>query len=297
MMAYTRWQAAKDIVYSDYINRKLDSSIEGLMKNAYTLVEEIGAITTGHNPTYHIVFAVGRGKSRKIYEGDLPLSSLMQAAQLQPVWKNSSSETSFKLRLVATEEIRKQWATQSSIVALDETALKEYTSIMDEISNLTYGNGKRITNEGNKFEIYRKYLIQKQDNKDKNLLSKIAQEVMSNTKSFAKGQDFEYSTTADRWLLSPSINLQEIADQQNTQIERYESLKSFMGSNPSLASLSTLISTLENICSTLEIDISGIQNKAQTILNSEIRADGSLQAMLKEEIEERLREELNQIFQ
>lgn len=298
MVAYARWQGAKDMVYDDYVNRKLNTSMEGLMKKSYQVIESINKITTGHNPTYHVAFAVGRGNQRKIYEGDIPINMILDAARLEPVWRNSSIDTSLKLRLAANVDTKKQWAKLSTVTELTGDTLDEYKTIMSAISDITYQNKKgetrRVTNEGNKFEIYRKYLIMKQTNKDKNLLQQITQEVMSNTKSFAVGEDFEYTTTANNWLLSPSINLQDLND--NQEITRYESLKSFMGSNPSLASLSTLISTLQNICSTLGTDIQAIQGKAQSILNSKIQDDGSLTSMLEKEVKERLQQELGQMF-
>jgi hypothetical protein len=87
-------------------------------------------------------------------------------------------------------------------------------------------NPNKIGNEGNKYEMYRKFMVAKETlanvgYSDAALLEDIRKNVLANSKSFIKGVDHSYYD-------------------YKQGVAKFESLKSFMGSNPSLASLSTI---------------------------------------------------------
>ena len=108
------------------------------------------------------------------------------------------------------------------------------------------------------------------------LLNEITQEVKSNTASFVRGGDDQY---IDKYGQKQSI-----------------SLKSFLGANPSLASLSTMISALEQIYAALDLQALS----ASTLYGptrSKLKEKGIVEADLEKAIKEKMKEELAKIFQ
>lgn len=267
---YERWYAAKQVIEEQADTRK----VETLLKEGYLLIDQLRHKFTGETVTYQVAFSVSIAKKTYVYEAALPLQEIMNMAKIEAVWRNSSAASSLKLRLNATAKDRSDWVTKYSAVNITDDEIYKEVMSYEKIINLK--------NKGNKYEIYKKFarLSQELNISDKQmrqeLLDEIIQEVKSNTASFVKGGDDQY---LDKYGQKQSI-----------------SLKSFLGGNPSLASLSTMIPALEQTYAALDLQaLSASAVYGPT--RARLKEKGGVEADIEKAIKEKMKEELAKIFQ
>lgn len=268
---YERWYAAKQIIAEQADTKK----VEKLLKDGYLLIDQLRHKFIGETITYEVAFSINIAKKTYIYEASLPLQEILNLAKIEAAWKNSSIASSLKLRLNANLETKYKWLSEYSGQITNLTDDEIYKEVM------SYQKVASLKNKGNQYEIYKKFnrLSKEMNISDKqtrlNLLDNIIQEVKSNTRSFVKGGDDQYKTEWD--------------NQMNV------SFKSFLGGSPSLASLSTMIPTLEQTYAALDL-----QSLSASALygptRSKLKEKGTVEADIEKVIKEKMKEELTKIF-
>ena len=188
------------------------------MKESYKLLEELRHQITGQETTFRVAFDVGGQVKGKIYEAMIPLQDILDMSYAEESWKASSKNaaTAMKLRLGATAEQKKSWVNRYQATLIS----KQYRGFEQTLLN----NGvSPFTSQGRQYEFFKKsdylYVL------NNTSLNALKESISSDNTSFVRGVDFAY------W--------------NKTSGAHFESLKSFIGGNPSLASLSTILSTLQ----------------------------------------------------
>lgn len=193
--------------------------MEAIMKESYKLIDQLREEITGQKTTFRIAFSVGGAKKGSIYEMQIPLEEILSSAQLSAQWGAGSSAAAMKLRLNASQSKRQSWLEKYSYTNITGS-YRSFANLTDKMTTTT-GSKLTFANAGRQFEFYKKsrYL----ENLDQNTLRKLASSISKDRTSFVEGVDFAYKDSTG---------------------SHYESLKSFIGKDPSLASLSTILSTL-----------------------------------------------------
>ena len=186
--------------------------MERVMKSSYKLIDQLRAELTGQQTTFKIAFDVGGKTKGQVYEASVSLSDILDMSHLEAVYKNSSAATSMKLRLRASAAEKKSWVSKYNATNI--------TTSYRQFAESTQG----FRNVGRQYEFYRKATIA--GITDQSSLQKLKASISSDTVSFVKGVDFAYSKDGQSY---------------------FESLKSFVGGSPSLASLSTILTTLQDL--------------------------------------------------
>lgn len=262
--AYSRYLAAKEILTMKRTNvqqYKQVKHMERVMKSSYKLIDQLRAELTGQQTTFKIAFDVGGKTKGQIYEASVSLADILDMSHLESVYRNTSAASSMKLRLRANAAQKKSWVSKYGADNITE----QYRSFMQGFSNT-----------GRQYEFYRKATIA--GISDASALQKLKDSISSDTTSFVKGVDFAYSKDGQQY---------------------FESLKSFIGGAPSLASLSTVLTTLQTLSTALS-NPQNIQQYFEAQLQQPQHQQGIEQAV-KNTIEASIPEEvieplLSQIF-
>ncbi len=268
---YERWYAAKQQI----IDKNSETKVRQLLTRGYVLIDKIRQQFTNEPVTYEVAFSLYDSKTKMthIYEAQLPLKEILDISKVEAVWRNSSVATSLKLRLNADVATKQSWLNNYNVKELTDD--KVYKEVM------SYNKVSDLKNKGNQYEIYKKFnrLSSELNISDKNarieLLDQIISEVKSNTASFVKGGDDQY--------------VDETGNYHNI------SLKSFIGGNPSLASFSTLISTLEQLYGAF--DLQSLSSTAiYSPMRSKLKENSFVQKGIDQIINNILQENLSGIF-
>lgn len=203
------------------------------MKESYKLIETLRKEITGEETTFKIAFDVGGTKKGHVYELKLSLSEILDS---KLNFTHLSFASSSKVgNATSTMKLRFQ-----EFKAADKRALyKKYSSQMGtklfDISS-EYKNFQKQTTElgltlspGRQYEFFKK--AQAIQRYDKSTLSKLRDSVITDRLPFTEGVDFAYKDNSGY---------------------HFESLKSIIGKSPSLASFTTLLSTLQKVSSTMD---------------------------------------------
>lgn len=238
--------------------------MERVMKSSYKLIDQLRAELTGQQTAFKIAFDVGGRIKGQIYEASVSLSDILDMSHLEAVYKNSSAATSMKLRMRASAAEKKSWISKYNATNI--------TTSYRSFAESTQG----FRNVGRQYEFYRKATMA--GISDQSSLQKLKASISSDTVSFVKGVDFAYSKDGQSY---------------------FESLKSFVGGAPSLASLSTVLTTLQSLSTALS-NPQNIQQYFEAQLQSPQHQQGIEQAFsstLEQTIPEQVVQPmLNQIF-
>lgn len=241
--------------------QKQVADIESIIKKGYKILHELRIITTKQNTTFTVLVNIGTESQQIIKEVQLPLEEIINAGYLTADFHGGPSLSStFKMRLQASKQTQKDWADKYTSTDITEA----YQRFQSDKNNLL-----GITNIGRQYELFRKgsNLLYLQNS----ILGQYTS-VNSDTTSFVKGVD--------------SVSKDNVTGQYS-----YESLKSFIGGDPSLANLSTILSTLSNIQSAINNAEANIKQATKQQLNgSGANGTSAIDNMLRNEIDKRLRE-------
>lgn len=270
--AYSRYLSAKHSI-QDEVNY---DKILTLLKNSYMTIDQLRAAVTGQKTSYRLAFSTGRGKNKQYFEREVSLSELLDASYLEVTQKDL-----YKLRLQFSKEQKMAWTesreSQLRYGVTDITA--DYKKFLSFIQNKpgTFGN------EGNKYEMYRKFRMLDQsyysDDYRSELLERVRQEVMSNTTSFVKGVDHAY---------------------MQGYTARFESIKSLFGSNPTLGTLRTMertFSEIEKILGTgwQAMSPDSIREQLQTVMPPE-QIQMSIEQQVQQQVQQTIPDLVQQTF-
>ena len=232
-------QARKDIPFQQKIN-----NFESAMKKTYKIIDELRYEMTGERTTYRVAVAVGGSKRGRLYEVDLPLQEVLNAAKLTAAWtKGKDIKSGLALQLKATAAKKAQWV--KDYQSIDITDSYNYFVQNNDMTMISKKNKIYTLNEGRKFELYRLAKLRMSKNYqlegqttlfndydtnliklDSSVLQQLKQQVTSDNVSFVRGVDSAYMFGGESY---------------------YESLKSFIGGDPGLANFDTLYNTLGDL--------------------------------------------------
>lgn len=270
--AYSRYLSAKNSIQNEVNYNKILT----LLKNSYTTIDQLRSAVTGQKTSYRLAFSTGKGKNKQYFEREVSLSELLDASYLEVTQKDL-----YKLRLQFSKEQKMKWtesrASQLQYGVTDITA--DYKKFLDFIKDKpgTFGN------EGNKYEMYRKFKMADQsyysDNYRSELLERTRQEVMSNTTSFVRGVDHAY---------------------MQGYTAKYESIKSLFGSNPTLGTLRTMERTFADIEKILGtgwqmMSPDFIKEKLQTVMPPE-QIQMSVEQQIQQQVQQTVPDLVQQTF-
>lgn len=253
-------QASSDTqIYKDI------QDLEKLIKNGYEIIHNLRNFVTKQNTTFTVLVNIGgSGQNRILKEVHLPLEEILSISELQANFHASANFiTSLKLRLHATKEQQIAWTEKFKTVDVTEAYNKFEEAERELMSN--------ITGRGRQYEFFRKgtsdYYLKN------STMAELAQ-VAKDTRSFVKDVD----------LVSQNLETGEFS---------FESLKSFLGGDPSLAGLSTIISTLTQI----ESVINSIgTTKLKLITEAQLQGTEINKAEINKLIEKETLTQLQEIF-
>lgn len=241
--------------------QKQNATIELIIKKGYEILHELRTITTGHSITFTVLVNIGTRSHQIIKEVQLPLEEILNAGYLTADFHGGPSLSStFKMRLHASKKTQREWA--KKYISRDIT--DAYKKLQSD-KNALLG----ITNIGRQYELFKSntnilYL-------ENSVLEQYAL-VNRDTTSFIKGEDY-------------------ISKDSETGQYSYESLKSFMGRDPSLANLSTILNTLSNIQNSINTMNAQIEQATMQQLNSGgVNETNAINDMVRDEIENKLKE-------
>lgn len=238
---------------------KQNKEIEYIMKQGYKILHELRTITTGQSTTFTVAVNVGNESQQIIKEVQLPLEEILSIGKIEADSHGGAKLSSaMKLRLYASKSRQMAWV--QNYPSTDITAAYE----MFEQETDGFFN---ITGKGRQYEFFKKGTSQYY--LENSTLEELAQ-VARDTRSFVKDVDY-------------------ISQNDKTGELSYESLKSFLGGAPSLANLSTILDTLQNIQSI----INTIEPQIQSMTMNELASGndvGNINNMIKNAIEKQLQD-------
>lgn len=241
--------------------QRQNATVEMIIKKGYEILHELRAITTGHPTTFTVLVNIGTESHQIIKEVQLPLEEILNIGYLTADFHGGPSLSStFKMRLYASKKTQREWT--KKYISKDIT--KAYENFKSDKSALL-----NTINIGRQYELFKS---------SSNILylenSILGQQtsVNSDTTSFVKGVDY-------------------ISKDSETGQYSYESLKSFMGRDPSLANLSTILNTLSNIQNIINTMNTQIEQATMQQLNSgEVNETDVINGMVRNEIENKFKE-------
>lgn len=180
-----------------------EDDIEALLKEGYTLMDELRYFFTGERITYQI----GIPYRGKLYEQALTLEELLEYTHVSFNTK-AKIDNLFKLRMTNKADLRKAFQTKQKEMAISS---KDNTTVYGAV--WTYLTGKKAEgvniNLGNAYEVYRVLLARRGSNEippelTNETIADVFTEIRSNTASSAKGGD--YGTSQIKYFSSaPSL--------------------------------------------------------------------------------------------
>lgn len=221
-----RLAAAKHLL-QDQINQK---KAESLMKESYKLIEALRKEVTGQETTFKIAFDVGGAKRGQVYELALSMSEVLDLTHLSFVSssKATSAASTMKLRFQKFKAADKLALYNKYLPQLDTDKFKNISQEYQAFQRQTDQFGLTLK-PGRQYEFFKK--AQAQARYDRSSLAALKTNVSGDQLSFVKGVDFAY---------------------QDNSGYHFESLKSFIGQSPSLASFTTLLSTLQSVSTAVQ---------------------------------------------
>lgn len=238
---------------------KQNKEIEYIMKQGYKILHELRTITTGQSTTFTVAINIGNESQQIIKEVQLPLEEILSIGRIEADSHGGAQLSSaMKLRLYASKSKKMAW--------VQNYPSRDITTAYEMFEQETNGFFK-ITGKGRQYEFFKKGTSQYY--LENSTLEELAQ-VARDTRSFVKDVDY-------------------ISQNDETGELSYESLKSFLGGAPSLANLSTILNTLQDIQSI----INTIEPQIQSITMNELTSGndiGNINNMIKNAIEKQLQD-------
>lgn len=250
---------------SDTQTYKDIQDLEELIKNGYEIIHNLRKFVTKQNATFTVLVNVGgSGQKRILKEVHLPLEEILSISELQTNFHASANFiTALKLRLHATKSQQIEWTQKFKTIDVTEAYSKFEETEIELMSS--------ITGLGRQYEFFRKGTS---DYYLKNSTMEELAQVAKDTRSFVKDVD----------LVSQDSKTGEFS---------FESLKSFLGGDPSLAGLSTIINTLTQI----ELVINSIETtKLKLITEAQLQETKINGAEINKLIEKETFKQLQEIF-
>lgn len=245
---------------------KQNKEIEYLIKAGYKIIHELRAMTTGQETTFSVLVNTGTQSQQILKEIQLPLEEILSVGKIEADFHGGKTISSaLKMRLEPSKVQQREWA--KFYPTRDITDI--YTTFAEETDGFL-----GVVGVGRQYEFFKKgtdssYL-------ESTTLEELAK-VARDTTSFVKGVDY--------------IGTDDITGQKS-----YESLKSFLGGNPSFANLSTIMSTLTQIQSA--ISMVATQGTLQEQITQQLMAPNGntpnsakvVEEMIRKEVEKALKE-------
>ena len=238
---------------------KQNKEIEYIMKQGYKILHELRTIATGQSTTFTVAVNIGNESQQIIKEVQLPLEEILSIGRIEADSHGGAQLSSaMKLRLYASKSKKMAW--------VQNYPSRDITTAYEMFEQETNGFFK-IIGKGRQYEFFKKGTSQYY--LENSTLEELAQ-VARDTRSFVKDVDY-------------------ISQNDETGELSYESLKSFLGGAPSLANLSTILNTLQDIQSV----INTIEPQIQSMTMNELTSGndiGNINNMIKNAIEKQLQD-------
>lgn len=271
-----RLQSAKALLKDEILQKKA----EDLMKKSYKLIETLRKEITGEETTFKIAFDVGGAVRGNVYELSLPLSEILDLTHLGFVSSSNatSAASTIKLRFQKYKAADKLALYNKYSAQLGTDTFKNISKEYQSFYRQTKKFGLTLSS-GRQYEFFKKAQA-KNIMHDESALIKLRESVSGDRLSFVKGVDFAY---------------------QDNSGYHFESLKSFIGGSPSLASFTTLLSTLQQTSQAINKLVYD-DNQLTKFMNDQMQQhqpgiDKAVQETVKKAIPEKVIEPtLNQIF-
>lgn len=275
------------------LHRQKDTKqIELIMKESYRLIDEMRREITGEPTTFRVAVNVGGEKTGRIHEVALPLDEILSSANASAVFGASSIRSSLGLRLHASASKRSEWVKKYHIADITE----DYNYF---VNNYTMGN----LNIGRRYEYFNQVNTIARAQL-KNLQNTTLDGQMSLFGDISAEQErlrhFEGLGDSQLEMMRKNITRDNLSFVKGTDYIRatrtgyqYESLKSFLGGDPSLANLDSLFRTLSSIKDTISIVQDPVHLQEQLVQALQMQGqEEQLTFFIEETIQEQIPEQV-----